>query len=163
MQIEKNKVATIDYTLTNPQGQVLDTSKGAAPLSYLHGVGGIIPGLETALEGKSMGEQVSVTIAPEHAYGARNEQLVQEIPRQAFQGVQEIRPGMQFRAQGPNGQQTTVAVISVTDDSVKVDANHPLAGITLKFDVNIVGVRDATPDELAHGHVHGPDGGHHHH
>ena len=98
MQISKNKVATIDYTLTNPEGQVLDSSKGAQPLSYLHGVGGIIPGLENALEGKSAGEQITVTIPPEQAYGVRNEQLVQSVPKKSFQGIATITPGMQFRA-----------------------------------------------------------------
>ena len=161
MQISKNKVATIDYTLTNPDGQVLDTSKGAQPLTYLHGVGGIIPGLENALEGKAKGEQVVVTIPPEQAYGTRNDQLIQEVPRKAFQGVQNIQPGMQFRAQGPQGQMQVVTVVGVQDETVRVDANHPLAGVTLNFDVNVVDVRDATQDELAHGHVHGP-GGHSH-
>lgn len=161
MQITKNKVATIDYTLTNPQGQVLDSSKGAQPLSYLHGVGGIIPGLESALEGKSAGEKISVTIPPEQAYGARSEQLVQSVPKKSFQGIQTITPGMQFRAQGPNGQMQIVTVVAVEGDNVKVDANHPLAGVTLKFDVDVVGVREATPEELSHGHVHGP-GGHQH-
>ena len=161
MQITKNTVATIDYTLTNSDGQVLDTSKGAQPLTYLHGVGGIIPGLENALEGKSKGEQVVVTIQPEQAYGQRNDQLIQEVPRKAFQGVQNIQPGMQFRAQGPQGQMQVVTVVGVQDDTVRVDANHPLAGVTLNFDVNVVDVREATQDELAHGHVHGP-GGHSH-
>jgi FKBP-type peptidyl-prolyl cis-trans isomerase SlyD len=160
MQISKNKVATIDYTLTNPQGQVLDSSKGGEPLSYLHGVGGIIPGLESALEGKQTGDNVNVTIEPEQAYGQRNEELVQEVPRRMFQGVENIQPGMQFRAQGPQGTQV-VTVVGVAGDNVKIDANHPLAGVTLKFDVNVVGVREATQDELSHGHVHGP-GGHQH-
>src|SRR5678816_2566758 len=146
MQISKNKVATIDYTLTNPDGQVLDTSKGAQPLTYLHGVGGIIPGLENALEGKSKGEQVVVAIPPEQAYGQRNDQLVQEVPRKAFQGVQNIQPGMQFRAQGPQGQTQVVTVVGVQDDTIRVDANHPLAGVTLNFDVNVVDVREATQD-----------------
>lgn len=160
MQIGKNKVATIDYTLTNSAGQVLDTSKGGQPLTYLHGVGGIIPGLETALEGKSAGEQIVVTIPPEQAYGTRNEQLVQDVPRKMFQGVENIAAGMQFRAQGPQGSQI-VTVVGVQDDNVKIDANHPLAGVTLNFDVNVVSVRDATQDELSHGHVHGA-GGHQH-
>ncbi len=160
MQISKNKVATIDYTLTDPQGQVLDTSKGAEPLTYLHGVGGIIPGLEHALEGKAQGEQVSVTIAPEQAYGNRNDQLVQQVPRKLLQGTQSVTPGMQFRAQGPQGMQV-VTVVKVEGENVTIDANHPLAGVTLNFDVNVVGVREATEDELAHGHVHGA-GGHHH-
>jgi FKBP-type peptidyl-prolyl cis-trans isomerase SlyD len=160
MQISKNTVATIDYTLTNPQGQVLDTSKGGEPLSYLHGVGGIIPGLESALEGKQTGDNLSVTIEPDQAYGQRNEELVQEVPRRMFQGVENIQPGMQFRAQGPQGQQV-VTVVGIAGDNVKIDANHPLAGVTLKFDVNVVGVRDATQEELSHGHVHGT-GGHQH-
>lgn len=161
MQIGKNKVVAIDYTLTNPEGQVLDTSKGAQPLTYLHGVGGIIPGLEAALDGKTKGEQLTVTIAPEQAYGARNEQMVQEVPRKMFQGVADIQPGMQFRAQGPQGQQQVVTVVGVNPETIKIDANHPLAGVTLKFDVNVMDVREATQEELAHGHVHGP-GGHHH-
>jgi FKBP-type peptidyl-prolyl cis-trans isomerase SlyD len=160
MQISKNTVATIDYTLTNPQGQVLDTSKGAEPLSYLHGVGGIIPGLENALEGKQTGDNLSVTIEPDQAYGQRNEELVQEVPRRMFQGVDNIQPGMQFRAQGPQGQQV-VTVVGVQGDNVRIDANHPLAGVTLKFDVNVVGVREATQEEVSHGHVHGA-GGHQH-
>lgn len=160
MQIAKNTVATIDYTLTNEQGQVLDTSNGGEPLSYLHGVGGIIPGLENALEGKSTGDAVNVTIQPEQAYGTRNEQLVQEVPRKMFQGVDNIQPGMQFRAQGPQGTQV-VTVVGVAGDNVKIDANHPLAGVTLKFDVNVVGVREATAEEISHGHVHGA-GGHQH-
>jgi FKBP-type peptidyl-prolyl cis-trans isomerase SlyD len=160
MQISKNTVATIDYTLTNPQGQVLDTSKGAEPLSYLHGVGGIIPGLENTLEGKQTGDNLSVTIEPDQAYGQRNEELVQEVPRRMFQGVDNIQPGMQFRAQGPQGQQV-VTVVGVQGDNVRIDANHPLAGVTLKFDVNVVGVREATQEEVSHGHVHGA-GGHQH-
>lgn len=161
MQIGKNKVVAIDYTLTNPEGQVLDTSKGAQPLTYLHGVGGIIPGLEAALDGKTKGEQLTVTIAPEQAYGTRNEQMVQEVPRKMFQGVAEIQPGMQFRAQGPQGQQQVVTVVGVSPETIKIDANHPLAGVTLKFDVSVMDVREATQEELAHGHVHGP-GGHQH-
>jgi FKBP-type peptidyl-prolyl cis-trans isomerase SlyD len=161
MQIAKHKVATIDYTLTNPNGDVLDTSKGGQPLTYMHGVGGIIPGLESALEGKSKGEQISVTVPPDQAYGHRNDQLVQDVPRKMFQGVTDIREGMQFRAQGPQGQQQVVTVVGVQPDTIRIDANHPLAGVTLKFDVNVVDVRDATQDEIAHGHVHGP-GGHAH-
>lgn len=161
MQIEKNKVATIDYTLTNPEGQVLDTSKGGQPLSYLHGVGGIIPGLETALEGKNKGDQLTVTIPPDKAYGNRNDQLVQDVPRKMFQGVSDIKTGMQFRAQGPQGQQQVVTVVDVQPETIKIDANHPLAGVTLNFDVNVVDVREATQEELSHGHVHGP-GGHQH-
>jgi FKBP-type peptidyl-prolyl cis-trans isomerase SlyD len=162
MPVEKNKVVSIDYTLTNPQGQVIDTSKGREPLSYLHGVGQIVPGLENALEGKNEGDAVQAVIPPEQAYGNRNDRLVQEVPRQAFAGVPDVQPGMQFQAQTPAGTRV-VTVVGVGNDTVKVDANHPLAGQTLHFDVNVVGVRDATPDELTHGHAHGPGGVQHGH
>ena len=157
MQVEKNKVVSIDYTLTNAEGQTLDTSKGREPLSYLHGVGQIIPGLESALEGKAKGDAVQAVVPPDQGYGARNDRLVQEVPRQAFAGVQEVRPGMQFQAQTSGGPRV-VTVVGVGNDTVKVDANHPLAGQTLHFDVNVVGVRDATPEELNHGHAHGAGG-----
>lgn len=161
MQIAAKRVASIDYTLTNTEGHVLDRSAPGQPLSYLHGVGGIIPGLEAALEGKSKGESLSVTIPPEQAYGPRNEQLVQEIPRTQFQGVTDIQAGMQFQARGPDGRSQVVTVVEVAPETVRIDANHPLAGATLRFDVRVADVREATPDELSHGHVHGP-GGHHH-
>lgn len=160
MQIAKHSVVTIDYTLTSPDGQVLDTSRGRQPLTYLHGVGGIIPGLEAALAGKSAGESVNVTIPPEQGYGQKDPRMVQAVPRSAFQGVSDIQPGMQFQAQSPQGARV-VTVVKVTDDEVTVDANHPLAGMELKFDVDVKDVRAATPEEISHGHVHGP-GGHHH-
>ena len=161
MRIAKNAVVTIEYHLTDPQGQVIDSSRGKEPLSYLHGTGGIIPGLEAALEGKSAGDEVTVDIAPEQAYGAKDPNMVQAVPRKAFQGVNEIKPGMQFQAQGPGGQARIVTVVSVTPDEVTVDANHPLAGMPLHFEVKVISVREATAEELSHGHVHGP-GGHHH-
>ncbi|MDB5322660.1 MAG: peptidylprolyl isomerase [Phycisphaerales bacterium] len=157
MQIEKNTVATIDYTLTDPNGQVIDTSKGRKPLAYLHGASNIIPGLESALEGKGAGESLAVTVPAEQGYGARDPNLVQPVPRSNFQGVPEIKPGMQFQAQTPDGARV-VTVVNVDDQNVTVDANHPLAGMDLKFDVNVVDVRPATPEEVTHGHAHGPDG-----
>lgn len=160
MKIEKNKAVTIDYTLTDPQGQVLDTSKGRGPLTYLHGAGNIIPGLETALEGKAAGENMVVTVPPEQAYGQKNPAMVQPVPRKMFQGVQDIQVGMQFQASGPGGTQV-VTVVGVSPDTVTVDANHPLAGVELKFDVNVVAIREATEEEITHGHVHG-HGGHQH-
>jgi FKBP-type peptidyl-prolyl cis-trans isomerase SlyD len=161
MRISKNAVVTIEYHLTDPQGQVIDSSRGREPLSYVHGVGGIIPGLESALEGKDVGDEVSVDIAPEQAYGIKDPGLVQAVPRSAFRGVDNIQPGMQFQAQGPGGQARVVTVVSATPTEVTVDANHPLAGITLHFDVKVIAVREATAEELSHGHAHGP-GGHHH-
>jgi len=170
MQVGKDAVVTIDYTLKNSEGLVLDTSEGRQSLPYLHGNGQLISGLEKALEGKGAGDKLAVTIPPEEAYGARNEQLVQVVSKSAFQGVPEIKVGMQFRtqgggtqgAQGGGGGVQVVTITKMEGDQITVDANHPLAGIPLHFDVTIKEVRPATKDEIAHGHVHGP-GGHHHH
>jgi FKBP-type peptidyl-prolyl cis-trans isomerase SlyD len=160
MQIEKDKVVSIEYTLTDPKGNVIDTSKGRAPLPYLHGARNIIPGLESALEGKNTGDELTVTIAPEQGYGLRNEQMVQTVARDRFQGVTDIKPGMQFQANTSQGRRP-VTIVAADDKTVKVDANHPLAGMTLKFDVKIIDVRDASAEEKEHGHVHGPEGHHH--
>jgi len=153
MQVSENKVVSFHYTLKNDAGEVLDSSRGRDPLTYLHGAGNIIPGLEKALEGKDAGDHVDVSIAPEEAYGNRNDALVQSVPRSAFEGVDEILPGMQFQAQTPNGMQI-LTVMKVEDDVVVVDGNHPLAGETLHFSVDITDVREATEEELAHGHAH---------
>jgi len=160
MQIGNQKVVTIDYTLTDDRGEVLDTSQGQEPLVYIQGSGSIIPGLETALEGKSAGDALKVTIAPAQGYGERDEELVQAVPRERFPPGGELTVGMRFQAQGANGSHV-VTVVGVDEKQVTVDANHPLAGVTLSFDVKVVEVREATPDELKHGHVHGK-GGHHH-
>ncbi len=158
MKIGKNAVVSIDYTLTEG-GEVLDTSKGREPLLYIHGSGNIIPGLESSLEGKSAGEHLNVTIPPADAYGELDAEKVMEITREQFAGIPEIQVGMQFSARSDHGEQM-VTVTNVQDDVITVDGNHPLAGKTLNFDVTIVKVREATQEELDHGHVHGP-GGHH--
>jgi FKBP-type peptidyl-prolyl cis-trans isomerase SlyD len=160
MRIADNTVVTIDYHLTNDAGEVIDSSRGREPLVYLHGASNIIPGLEGALAGKQSGDAVQVQVTPAQGYGERDEQLVQPVPRAAFQGVQDIQPGMRFAAQSPQGQRL-ITVVAVAGDQVTIDANHPLAGVTLNFDVKVVDVRAATPEELAHGHVHGA-GGHQH-
>lgn len=160
MKIAHEKVVSIHYTLTNQEGTVLDSSSGSEPLAYLHGFGNIIPGLENALEGKETGEKLSVTVEPEQGYGARDEQLVQAVPRSAFKGVEELAPGMQFQAQGPQGTRLVV-VTQVAQDVVTVDANHPLAGQILHFEVEVSEVRAATAEEIEHGHVHGPHGHQH--
>ena len=157
--IAQNSVVLFNYKLTNAEGETLDQSQGE-PLAYLHGAGNIIPGLENALLGKTAGDKFTVTVPAAEAYGEYNADLVQEVPANMFQGVDNIQAGMQFQAQTEDGVQI-VTVKSVEGDIVIVDANFPLAGQDLTFDVEIVEVREATAEELEHGHVHGA-GGHHH-
>lgn len=160
MQIADNSVVSIHYTLTNDGGEILDASKEGEPLTYLQGVGNLISGLESALLGKSAGEKMQVRVMPEQGYGLRDERLIQQVPRRAFQGVKNVKEGMRFQTQGPNGA-TSVLITRVIGDMVTVDGNHPLAGQVLNFAVEIADVRAASEVELEHGHVHGP-GGHHH-
>lgn len=160
MLIENNKVVTINYVLKDSDGNILDSSDDAS-FAYLHGAMNIIPGLEEALSGKSTGDDLSVTISPEDAYGVRDDARVQKVPKNMFEGGGEIEVGTQFHAQGPNGETLVVTIAEVMEDEVVVDANHPLAGKELNFDVTVIEVRDASTEELEHGHVHGP-GGHHH-
>jgi FKBP-type peptidyl-prolyl cis-trans isomerase SlyD len=160
MQITENTVAAFHYTLTNGAGEVLDSSEGREPLLYLHGAGNIVPGLEKAMEGRKVGDSFKVDVAPEEGYGQRHDGLVQVVPRAAFQGVDTVEVGMQFQASGPQGQMS-VTIAKVEDDNVTVDGNHPLAGETLHFAVEVTDVRAATEEEISHGHVHG-EGGHQH-
>lgn len=160
MQIEKNRVVTLNYTLRDDQGTVIDSSSGRGPLAYLHGKGNIIPGLEDALAGKAEGDTLDVTVAPERGYGPRDERLVQIVPRAKFGEVEGLAVGMQVRVHGQQGARI-VTVVRVDRDFVTVDGNHPLAGRTLHFSVEVTGVRKATHEEVTHAHVHGP-GGHHH-
>ncbi len=160
MQIKENSVVSFHYTLTGKDGQVIDSSEGNQPLTYLHGVGQIVPGLENALLGKLAGEKLDVEVSAEEGYGEHQEYMVQQVPREAFQGVDDIEPGMQFQAQTPQGAMT-VTVTAADETTVTVDGNHPLAGQSLFFAVEIVSVRDASDEEITHGHVHG-EGGHHH-
>jgi FKBP-type peptidyl-prolyl cis-trans isomerase SlyD len=160
MQIAQNSVVAFHYSLTNDAGEVLDSSEGRQPLTYLHGAGNIIPGLEKQLEGREAGEKLNVTVSPEEGYGEVQPQLVQEVPRDAFQGVEAVEPGMQFQAQTQGGP-LMVTVTQVEGDTVTVDGNHPLAGQKLNFDVEIAEVREASQEEIEHGHVHG-EGGHQH-
>jgi FKBP-type peptidyl-prolyl cis-trans isomerase SlyD len=138
MQIAENTVVQIHYTLKNATGDVIDSSQGQEPLAYLHGAGSIVEGLESALAGKTVGDKLDVTVEPERGYGDRRDDLVQT----------------------PWGEQP-VTVMAVADDSVELDGNHPLAGETLNFSVEVVDVRQASEEELQHGHAHG-EGGHHH-
>lgn len=160
MEIAKNRVVSFHYTLRDEQGKVLDASATRGPMNYLHGKNNIIPGLEQALAGKSAGDKVEVTVPPERGYGLRSDALVQIVPRAKFTEGAELAPGMQVRMSGPQGARIAT-VVRVERDFITVDANHPLAGRTLHFSVEIADVRKATHEEIAHGHVHGP-GGHHH-
>jgi FKBP-type peptidyl-prolyl cis-trans isomerase SlyD len=160
MQLLKDKVGTINYTLKNKEGEVLDESNDKS-FAYLHGARNIIPGLENALEGKEAGDKASVVIEPQDAYGERNLEQIQRVPLDMFPEDAEIKEGMQFEAATPEGAPVIVTVTAVDAGEVVVDGNHPLAGEQLHFDVEVVEVRDASEEELEHGHVHGP-GGHHH-
>ena len=152
--IGDKSVVSIHYTLTNDEGTTLDSSEGKDPLTYLHGAGNLIPGLEKQLTGKSSGAAMQVTVAPEEGYGPVHDGLIEVVPRSAFQGVETIEPGMGFEAQAPDGQQRRIVVTEVNGDDITIDGNHPLAGVQLHFDVQVIDVRDATEEEIAHGHVH---------
>ncbi|ARU54722.1 MAG: peptidylprolyl isomerase [Pseudomonadales bacterium] len=154
MSIANGKVVQIHYTLTDNDGNVVDSSQGAEPLTYLHGASNIIPGLENALTGKNEGDELNVTIAPEDGYGPHVPELVQEVPREAFQGVEQIQAGMTFQAADASGNTQNVVVTAVSDEAVTVDGNHPLAGQDLNFAVSVVTIRQAEEEEIAHGHVH---------
>ncbi len=160
MQIEVQKVVTLNYTLTDNEGTVIDESRDSS-FAYLHGASNIIPGLENALTGKKSGDSLSVSVAPDDGYGERDAARTQSVPKNMFPEDAEIEPGMQFHAQGPDEETIVVTVTEVEDETVTVDGNHPLAGVELNFAVEIIEVRDALQEEIEHGHVHGPDGHHH--
>ncbi|VAW83024.1 FKBP-type peptidyl-prolyl cis-trans isomerase SlyD [hydrothermal vent metagenome] len=157
MQIEQNKVVTLNYTLTDNDGNVIDQSNDGS-FAYLHGANNIIPGLENALTGKTAGEKMDVAVEPTDGYGERDAEKTQTVPRNMFPEDAEIETGMQFHAQGPDGETLVVTVVKLEDDTVTVDGNHPLAGVALNFDVEVMDVRDASEEELQHGHVHGLEG-----
>lgn len=160
MRVASNSVVTIHYTLTSDAGETLDSSAGGDPLAYLHGRGNLIRGLESELEGRTAGDSLEVRVAPGEAYGEVDPTLVQDVPRDRFAGIGDIELGMRFQTQTAQGPRIAV-VTGVSEQSVQLDGNHPLAGQHLNFAVEIIEVRAATMEELAHGHVHGP-GGHHH-
>lgn len=160
MLIATNTVVQIHYTLKNATGEVMDSSTGQEPLEFLTGAHNIISGLEEALLGKEVGTKLSVKVEPEKAYGEIREELVQKVPLENFDGIDHVDVGMQFMAQTPWGEQP-VTVIEVADDGIVLDGNHPLAGQALEFDVEVMSIREASKEELDHGHVHGPDGHHH--
>ena len=177
MSAADGKVVAIHYTLRGDDGVIIDTSDGDEPLEYLHGQGGIVPGLEKALAGGAPGHAVKISVPPEEGYGKHNPDGIKHVPLKAFPDDVELEPGMQFFAPGPSGEPIPVWVVGLHGDHVDIDTNHPLAGKTLNFEANIVSVRDATAEEMEHGHAHGAHGhghddeddghghghGHHHH
>ena len=159
MKVDKDKAVFIHYTLTDQEGEVIDSSEGGAPLGYLHGHGQIIPGLEKELEGREQGDEFEVTLETEEAYGERDDALVSKVSSDLFEGVEDVEVGMQFRADSDQGQRL-VTVTEVEGEDVTIDANHPLAGERLHFEVEVQEIIPATDEELAHGHLHGPGGAH---
>lgn len=160
MKITKNTVVSLDYTLKNNDGTVLDSSAGREPLVYLHGVGALIPGLENKLEGLEANAALNVTIQPEDGYGKRSEEMIHKVSKAGFQGDEEMQVGMQVQLDTENGPMIAT-IAGIEGEEVTLDLNHPLADEILHFDVEIKDVRNATEDEISHGHVHGV-GGHHH-
>jgi len=159
MKVGLNKVVAIHYTLTNNEGTVLDSSNGRDPLNFIHGLGHLIPGMEEGLHGKEVGNKFQLKVSPEKGYGNYQNEMVQQVPVSAFAG-QEINVGMQFEA-GSDEQRFLVNIKAIDAETVTVDGNHPLAGVELNFDIEVMEIREATDDEIAHGHVHGPEGHHH--
>jgi FKBP-type peptidyl-prolyl cis-trans isomerase SlyD len=160
MQITKNSVVSFHYTLNDADGKLLDTSAGRDAFAYIQGHSMIVPGLERQLEGRKAGESLLAVVSASEGYGELDPSLVHKVPKDRF-GGQNVEVGMQFQA-GEQGEMGVFTVIGLEDDIVVLNGNHPLAGVTLHFNVEITDVREATPDELSHGHVHGA-GGHHHH
>ena len=150
MQVADNTAVSIHYTLTNDDGETLDSSIGNDALVYLHGKGNIIAGLEQALHGKDIGDKLNVRIEPADAYGEFMEERIQVVPSSLFQGIDVLEVGMQFQA-----DVGIITIIDIEGEEITIDGNHPLAGQALTFDVEIVAVREATADEIAHGHIHG--------
>ena len=163
MKIASNIVATIHYTLKDDKGELIESSsqEGGEPLSYIHGTGNLIPGLEEKLEGKSKGDKLSVSVSADDAYGERDESLIEVVEKSEFDDAEELVEGKEFQYDDEDGNIFHVRIVKIDGGKVTVDCNHPLAGKNLSFDVEVLDVRAATQEELDHGHVHG-EGGHHH-
>jgi len=158
--VQDGKIVQFHYTLKNTAGELIDSSTGSEPLSYLHGASNIVPGLERQLTGHGVGDSLDATVPPDEGYGERQGEGPQPVPRDAFPAEFLLQAGMQFVAQSPEGDRFPLWITSVEDDQVHVDRNHPLAGETLHFAVEITDIRDATEQEREHGHPHGPDDDH---
>ncbi|GAA5111706.1 peptidylprolyl isomerase [Orbus sasakiae] len=157
MKIAKDSVVSLAYQVRTKDGVLVDEATAVAPLEYLHGAGNLIKGLEDALEGRQAGDKFDVEVASNNAYGDYNDNLVQQVPRDVFVGVDDLEVGMRFLADTEHGP-VPVEITAIDGDKVTVDGNHMLAGQDLKFNVEVINVREATDQELAHGHVHGAHG-----
>ena len=162
MKIAKNNVVVMHYAVSDSEGTLIDSSYEDKPMAIIQGTGYLIPGLDDALIDHEAGDKFEVSVACEDAYGERHDDYVQTVPREVLAGVEDLSLGTQLRATTDDGEQTVI-VIDVQDDEITVDGNHPLSGLDLSFDVEIIEVREATADELEHGHVHSEGGcGHDH-
>jgi FKBP-type peptidyl-prolyl cis-trans isomerase SlyD len=160
--IADGKVVSLHYTLRDDKNEIIESSVGSEPMLYLHGAQNIVPGLEKALNGQGVGYKANVKVQPAEAYGERVDEPPQSVPRTAFPAHVELEPGMSLLARGPDNQQVPIWIVAVQGDKVLVESQHPLAGVALNFDIEVLAIRDATAEEQAHGHPHG-EGGHHHH
>ena len=160
MQLTKDKVVNINYTLKDKESNIMDESNDGT-FTYLHGAKNLIPALEKALEGKTSGDKVNVVVPPENAYGLRDEKKIQHVPRKMFPVDQKLEIGMPFSSATPDGTAVNVVITAIEETEVIIDGNHPLAGVELHFNIEIIDIRNATKEELEHGHIHGP-GGHNH-
>jgi FKBP-type peptidyl-prolyl cis-trans isomerase SlyD len=158
MKITQHSVVSMHYTLTDSEGTELDSSSGSEPLTYLHGTGGLIPGLEREMEGRGAGESFKATIEADDGYGQADPQLIQQVPLESLSQIENLEVGMQLQSQSPDGHTRVIVVESIGEENATLNANHPLAGVTLHFEVSIESIREATEEELEHGHAHGGDG-----
>ena len=160
--IKNGMVVGLAYTLKDEDGKVLDEASAQEPFLYLHGGGQIVPGLESGLEGLSVGEKKEVVVSAEEGYGEYDEDLCMTVKRTQFPEEMDVQEGMQFETQSPDGHGMVFTVEGIEGYKVEINGNHPLAGETLNFSIEVLSVREATDDEKTHGHAHGPDGHHHH-
>jgi len=161
MKFGPQKVIRFDYTLSDNDGEVIDSTEGQEPLAFIYGSTALKPALREKMEGRQSGDSFQVTVQPEEGYGLRDEKLIKEVGRDMFGDIEQIKAGMLFQTANADGATDMVTVVAVSDNTVTVDHNHPLAGVTLNFAIDVIEVRDATQEEINHGHVHG-SGGHQH-
>lgn len=159
--IAKNQVVSFHYTLKDKEGKQIDSSVGGDPMLYLHGHGNIVPGLEAEMESKKVGDKLKVHVPPEKGYGQYDSERRFCIERSHLPADVELQPGMVLELHAEDGEHLMAAIVAVDKKLIEVDANHPMAGVDLHFEVEIMAIRSASPEEIEHGHVHGP-GGHHH-